>query len=165
MAREAGIDAPFYSITGWDDAVIPDRDVIPVFGGYPDGFWYRALAPLPPSPNYFFTAIRCEENVGSDLHSLRPDIDAKLAYFPYLTAEMGGGMELAYHRRPLMSADDIAALDIAKLGSGVTLYGYYMFHGGTNPNGKLTTLQESQATGYPNDCLLYTSHILFHFGT
>jgi hypothetical protein len=151
MAREAGIDAPFYSITGWDDAVIPDRDVIPVFGGYPDGFWYRALAPLPPSPHYFFTGIRCEENVGNDLHSQRPDIDAKLAPYPYLTAEMGGGMELAYHRRPLMSADDIAALDIAKLGSGVTLYGYYMFHGGTNPNGKLTTLQESQATGYPND--------------
>jgi len=38
-----------------------------------------------------------------------------------------------------------------KLGSGVTLYGYYMFHGGTNPDGKRTTLQESQATGYPND--------------
>jgi hypothetical protein len=32
MAREAGIDAPFYSITGWDAAIIPDRGVIPVFG-------------------------------------------------------------------------------------------------------------------------------------
>jgi len=151
MARGAGIVAPFYSITGWDNAAIPDRDVIPVFGGYPDGFWYRQSGPLPPSPNYFFTAIRCEENVGDDLLSLRPDIDAKLASYPYFTAEMGGGMEFAYHRRPVMSADDIAALDIVKLGSGVTLYGYYMFHGGTNPDGKLTTLQESMATGYPND--------------
>src|SRR5206468_2055516 len=35
--------------------------------------------------------------------------------------------------------------------SGVTMYGYYMFHGGTNPEGKKTSLQESQATGYPND--------------
>jgi len=26
-----------------------------------------------------------------------------------------------------------------------------MYHGGQNPEGKLTTLQESQATGYPND--------------
>jgi len=33
---------------------------------------------------------------------------------------------------------------LVKLGSGVTLYGYYMFHGGTNPDGKRTTLQESQ---------------------
>ncbi len=151
LADEAGLRAPFYSVTGWDNAAVPSRGVIPVFGGYADGFWYRRLAPLPPSPNYFFTPIRCEENVGADLCSLRPDIDALYASYPFLTAEMGGGMELAYHRRPLMTADDIAALDVVKLGSGVTLYGYYMFHGGTNPEGKLTTLQESQITGYPND--------------
>jgi beta-galactosidase len=151
MAGEAGLNAPFYSVTGWDDAAVPARGVIPVFGGYPDGFWYRELAPLAPSPNYFFTPIRCEENVGDDLCSRRTDIDRKYASFPFFTAEMGGGMEPAYHRRPLMSADDIAALDVVKLGSGVTLYGYYMFHGGTNPDGKQTTLQESQATGYPQD--------------
>ena len=151
MVREAGMDAPFYSITGWDDAVIPSRDVIPVFGGYPDGFWYRPLTPLPPSPDYFFSPNRCDENVAEDLCARRPDIDARVAPYPFFTAEMGGGMELAYHRRPLMTADDIAALDVVKLGSGVTLYGYYMFHGGTNPDGKMTTLQESQVTGYPQD--------------
>lgn len=156
LAHDAGLDAPFYSITGWDDAAIPSRDVIPVFGGYPEGFWYRSRAPLAPSPNYFFTPIRCEENVGDDLCSKRPEIDRKLAPYPFFTAEMGGGMELAYHRRPVMSSDDIAALDIVKLGAGVTLYGYYMFHGGTNPEGKLTTLQESQATGYWNDLPLKT---------
>jgi beta-galactosidase len=151
MARDAGLDAPFYSITGWDDAAIPSRDVIPVFGGYPDGFWYRPLTPLPPSPDYFFSPNRLDENVGEDLCAMRPDIDAQVAPYPFFTAEMGGGMELAYHRRPLMTADDIAALEVVKLGSGVTLYGYYMFHGGTNPDGKKTTLQESQVTGYPQD--------------
>jgi hypothetical protein len=55
-----------------------------------------------------------------------------------------------------MTADDIAALDVVKLGSGVVLYGYYMFHGGTNPDGKETTLEESQITGYPNDLPLKT---------
>jgi len=156
LAREAGLDTPFYTVTGWDDAAVPARDVVAVFGGYPDGFWYRSLKPLPPSPNYFFTPIRCEENVGNDLRSLRPDIDARFKTTPFLTAEMGGGMELAYHRRPLMTADDIAALDVVKLGAGVVLYGYYMFHGGTNPEGKLTTLQESQSTGYPNDLPIKT---------
>jgi beta-galactosidase len=151
MARAAGMDAPFYSITGWDDAVIPARGVIPVFGGYPDGFWYRPMTPLAPSPAYFFLPLRADENVGDNLQSKRPEIDARFAPYPFLTAEMGGGMELSYHRRPLMSADDIAALDVTKLGSGVTLYGYYMFHGGTNPDGKTTTLQESQTTGYPQD--------------
>jgi len=60
-------------------------------------------------------------------------------------------MEMSYHRRLVLTADDVAAMVLVKLGSGVTLYGYYMFHGGTNPDGKRTTLQESQATGYPND--------------
>ncbi|HKN59855.1 MAG TPA: beta-galactosidase [Candidatus Acidoferrales bacterium] len=151
LALEAGLDAPFYTITGWDDAVIPSSGVLPVFGGYPDGFWKRTAAALPPNVNYFFTLIRCDENVTDDLRSSRPDIDALDAHYPYLTAEMGGGMELSYHRRPLVDADDIAAMEVAKLGSGVSLYGYYMFHGGTNPDGKLTTLQESQITGYPND--------------
>jgi hypothetical protein len=64
---------------------------------------------------------------------------------------MGGGMEMSYHRRLVLTADDVAAMVLVKLGSGVTLYGYYMFHGGTNPDGIRTTLQESQATGYPND--------------
>ena len=151
LARDAGLDAPFYTATGWDGAEIPSQKILPVFSGYADAFWSRKVNELPPNANYFFTTIRCEENVGDDLRSKRPDIDAKYASYPFLTAEMGGGMELAYHRRPLMSADDTAAMALVKLGSGATMYGYYMFHGGTNPEGKKTTLQESQATGYPND--------------
>jgi beta-galactosidase len=151
LAREAGLDAPFYTLTGWDGAQIPSRDFLPIFGGYADGFWFRTLSELPPYPNYFFTNIRCEENVGDDLHSKHPEIDAMDAAYPFITTEMGGGMEISYHRRPSISADDTAAMELVKLGAGVTMYGFYMFHGGTNPDGKLTTLQESQATGYPND--------------
>ena len=151
IARDAGLDAPFYSVTAWDNAAIPARDFLPVFGGYADGFWWHNLGEQPPNPNYFFTSIRCEENVGDDLTSKHPEMDAVQATFPYLTAEMGGGMALSYHRRPSLSVDDTAAMEVVKLGSGVVLYGYYMFHGGTNPDGKKTTLQESQATGYPND--------------
>ena len=151
LALEAGLDAPFYTITGWDNAVIPDRGVVPVFGGYADQFWARGLEDLPPNPNYFFTPIRCEENVGDDLRSRRPEIDARFAAYPFFTAEMGGGMQPAYHRRPLITADDTAAMALVKLGAGVTLYGYYMFHGGTNPEGKRTTLMESQVTAYPQD--------------
>jgi len=38
-----------------------------------------------------------------------------------------------------------------KLGSGANLLGFYMYHGGENPEGKLTRLNETQATGYWND--------------
>src|SRR5947208_2194914 len=151
IARDAGLDAPFYTVTGWDGAAIPSRDVLPVFSGYADGFWWRRLDELPPNPNYFFTKIRCQENVSESLRSIHPDIDALDDKYPFLTSVMGGGMEIAYHRRPPMSVDDTSAMELLKLGSGVTMYGYYMFHGGTNPEGKKTSLQESQATGYPND--------------
>ncbi|MGA8029645.1 MAG: hypothetical protein WB992_21080 [Bryobacteraceae bacterium] len=61
------------------------------------------------------------------------------------------GVEGTYHRRPVIQPDDIAAMMPVMLGSGVNLYGTYMFQGGENLNGKLTTLQESQATGYPSN--------------
>jgi hypothetical protein len=136
LAVDAGLEAPFYTITGWDNAALPARGVLPVFGGYPDAFWDRKVTQLPPNPNYFFNPLSA---------------DSRFASYPFLTAEMGGGMQVAYHRRPLIAPDDTAAMLVAKLGSGANLYGYYMFHGGVNPDGKLTTLMESQATGYPND--------------
>jgi beta-galactosidase len=151
MLREAGLDTPFYSVTAWDNAAVPAKDVIPVFGGYADGFWWRSLGELPPNANFFFTPIRCQENVGDDLRSSRPDLDARYKDYPFLTAEMGGGMAQSYHRRPVLSPDDTAAMAVTKLGAGAVAYGYYMFHGGTNPDGKLNTFQESQASGSLND--------------
>ena len=47
---------------------------------------------------------------------------------------------------------DIYAMGLCGLGEGVNLLGYYMYHGGTNRMGKLSSFQESRATGYPNDC-------------
>ena len=70
---------------------------------------------------------------------------------PFLTAEVGGGMQDTYFRRPVVSADDIAAMPTVLVGSGANLLGFYMFQGGRNPEGKLTSLQESQETGYPTD--------------
>ena len=57
-------------------------------------------------------------------------------------------MATAYHRRPLLDALDIAAVAHAKIGRGSGWQGYYMYAGGPNPG---PDLQESHATGYPND--------------
>jgi hypothetical protein len=57
----------------------------------------------------------------------------------------------SYHRRILINPKDAESTTLIKLGSGSTLPGYYMYHGGVNPEGKLTTLMESQATEYWND--------------
>jgi beta-galactosidase len=71
--------------------------------------------------------------------------------YPFLTCEIGGGMMNSYHRRILFDPADNEATTLIKIGSGSTSPGYYMYHGGENPDGRLTTLQETQDTGYWND--------------
>lgn len=151
IALASGLDVPLYLITGWDNAVVPPRAVIPVYGGYPDAPWDDSMDKLPPAEIY---AFRIQNRVASNSRtgSGQPDPSNFAADpLPYLTAEIGGGIEDTYHRRPVIAPDDIAAMAPVLLGSGVNLYGTYMFQGGENPDGKLSTLQESQATGYPND--------------
>ncbi len=153
MAREAGLDVPLYTVTGWDNAVVPPHALIPVYGGYPDEPWSGSRGELRADPQGVF-----QFHVGTPVGTagimqgtIPPAEEVAHSHYPRLTAELGGGMEDTYHRRVVVSPDDIASMALTTLGSGVNLVGYYMFHGGTNPDGKLTTLQESQATDYPND--------------
>ena len=39
MAKEAGVDVPLYTMTGWNGARIPTKELLPLFGAYADGFW------------------------------------------------------------------------------------------------------------------------------
>jgi hypothetical protein len=154
MALAAGLDAPLYSVTGWDNAVQPGAEAIPVFGGYPDMPWDASIEQLPPGEVYAFRfANRWAGNMGAQGPAQQPAATSQqaMARYPFLGAEYGGGIQVTYHRRPVIGPDDIAAMLPTQLGSGVNMYGYYMFHGGTNPPGVLTTLQESQRTGYPTD--------------
>lgn len=153
LAIEAGLEVPLYTETAWDNAVIPARAVLPVYGGgYPDQPWDRSLDKLPPAEVYAFRFhSRVSANASAASEGAANTADSGLDDLPYLTAEIGGGNEITYHRRPVIHPDDIAAMFPVMLGSGVNLYGTYMFQGGENPDGKLTTLQESQQTGYPND--------------
>jgi beta-galactosidase len=153
MAVSDGFDVPLYTVTGWDGAVFPPHEVLPVFGGYTDWPWDDSIQKLPANEVY---AFRFESREGGDMGvpGGRPSsraTQAALSAYPFLSAEFGSGIEDTYHRRPLIHASDVAAMLPTQLGSGVNLMGYYMFHGGANPRGKLTTLQESQATGAPND--------------
>jgi hypothetical protein len=150
LAIAAGIAPPIFSITGWPGHDYPVHEVIPISGGYPDDFWTSLTTDSPPNPVYLLSTDRKLDDMGTmSLGDPAGRID--LRHYPFFAAEQGGGMETSYHRRPLLKPDDIAALTLTALGSGVNSYGYYMFHGGANPAGKLSTLQESIASGYPND--------------
>ncbi|HEX5324939.1 MAG TPA: beta-galactosidase [Capsulimonadaceae bacterium] len=156
LAREAGLDVPLYTRTGWPRlrTPMPFGQFLPLFGGYPDGFWDRSTAEMPLGyrENFLFRSVRTEIATGADQLGVREaKDDDDIACYPYFACEIGGGMLTSYHRRIVVTPKDIESLGLAKLGSGNNLQGYYMYHGGTNPDGKLTTLQESQATGYWND--------------
>jgi beta-galactosidase len=156
IAQSSGLNVPLYLVTGWDNAVLPPHAVLPIYGGgYPDEPWDSSIVKLKPAQVYafrFHSRVNSGANNGVKANSVSDapassDPDS----LPYLTIEIGGGIEDTYHRRPVIAADDIGAQVPVMLGSGVNLYGTYMFQGGENPDGTLTTLQESQETGYPND--------------
>ncbi|MDA1361018.1 beta-galactosidase [Glycomyces luteolus] len=165
IAEEAGLRVPIWTATGWGGAQVPDT-LLPVYGAYAEGFWedeateWPAFAPL----HFRYSEIRDDLSVGADLREALDGIAAAATHLdtlrPFATCELGGGMHVAYHRRPLVSGEDVANLALAKIGSGSAWQGYYMYAGGTQRTGPHGTEQESQATGYPNDvpALSYDFH-------
>ncbi|MFF5290623.1 galactose-1-phosphate uridylyltransferase [Paractinoplanes globisporus] len=160
LAREAGMAAPLWTATAWGSADLPAEEVMPLYGGYGDGFWVDADAPWDPTfrDHYFFSHVWDDPGIGADVRRLQlqgmradrshPRTPSEL--FPPATCELGGGMATAYHRRPRPAALDIATIAHCKIGNGSAWQGYYMYAGGTNPAGE-HGMQESHATGYPND--------------
>jgi len=156
LGREAGLDAPIYTRTGWDkpSGRMPFGELVPLYGVYAEGFWDRKLSPMPAGywKGFQFSRFRVDDATYSEPPGKGGTLDPPdVAQYPYLTCEIGGGMMNSYHRRILIYPEDIESTALVKLGSGSNLLGYYMYHGGVNPEGKLTTLMESQATGYWND--------------
>ena len=155
MATEIGFDLPFYTRTGWPElsSPVPFGEMIPLYGDYADGFWERSLKET--AGNYYrafnFKAFRSSTAIATEqLGEQKEKLSAGDEQYPYFTCELGGGMATAYHRRPYVYPEDAYSLAIVKLGSGSNLLGYYMYHGGTNPDGKtwLNEMQRTKATNY-----------------
>jgi beta-galactosidase len=151
LALKAGFDVPLYTVTAWDNTIYPARQVTPVFGSYPDAPWATSPLKLPPNEAY---AFRFDSRVTGDLSprslaaTAAGDADADAAHTPFLGAEYAGGLPSMYRRRTVVSPDDIASLLTVQIGSGVNLYGYYMFHGGRNPAGQPTREENTGIGGY-----------------
>ena len=156
LALGIGFDLPFYTRTGWPALTtpVPYGDLLPLYGDYADGFWERSLREGAGSYYKAFN-FKAQEKPATDMgaadaaNALAPSqADALPAEsYPYFTCELGGGMTTAYHRRPYIYPEDAYAMAVVKLGSGSNLLGYYMYHGGTNPESTTgITLHESVHT-------------------
>ena len=96
LAIESGMDAPLYTVTGWNSASgarIPVTEVVPVFGGYCDAPWESSIEELEPSSHYVFNQMRNDSAVGKDQISQISDDGWQLPYekYPFATCELGGG--------------------------------------------------------------------------
>ena len=150
MAENKGLTAPYFSATGWGGAYVPES-FLPVLGGYVDAPWANHTHELAASENFLFQPFHDDANIASDFAEGQSGFTFDTSKSPYLTAELGGGLQVTAHRRTYPYPEDIEAQTICMLGAGANLIGYYMYHGGMNPDGKYSTLQESKATGYAND--------------
>ncbi|SDE07718.1 beta-galactosidase [Glycomyces harbinensis] len=159
LAEELGLRVPIWTATGWGGAQVPDT-LLPVYGAYAEGFWEDADVEWPAfAPIHFrYSEVRDDLSVGADLRealdgvaAANPEDATAAPATPFATCELGGGMHVAYHRRPLVTGEDVAALALAKIGSGSAWQGYYMYAGGTQRSGSQGPEQESHESGYPND--------------
>ena len=151
IATDIGFDLPFYTRTGWPElrTPVPFGEMLPLYGDYADGFWDKEITEG--TGNYYkafnFKGFRSSTAIGTDLLGQQDaKINAGDEQYPYFTCELGGGMATAYHRRPFVYPEDAYSMALVKLGSGSNLLGYYMYHGGTNPEGLLNTLNECQTS-------------------
>lgn len=166
LAKGVGLDVPIYTATGWNNqygARMPVDEFLPVFSAYADHPWDDTLDELPLSYLYSFVTFRNDSAAWHGDDKLYDTDGWRLPYerYPFAICEMGCGLMPTHKRRPIVSPMDAYAMSLVKLGCGNNLIGYYMYHGGTNRIGRLSTFQESKATGYPNDLPILN----YDFGT
>lgn len=134
LARSKGVDVPLYTMTGWNRVAIPASRLLPLFGAYSVSFW-TPVDNLNFRKSFVFTDIRDDGDMGAQFVNLRPGRVENMERYPYACCEIGGGMPSSYRKRIKVSPDEIAAMALVRLGCGSNMPGYYMYHGGVNPDG------------------------------
>ncbi len=147
-ARKYGMDVPLYTVTGWGDGSVPPGEVIPLWGGYPDESWTPNIEKITGRGNYTFSSFRDDETIGN-AQVKKKDNYLNHSNLPYFTCEMGVGIFVSTHRRPVIGPIDGLGMIMAKIGSGGNLLGYYIFAGASQPLGVYSTMEENKdETGY-----------------
>ncbi|HEY4322570.1 MAG TPA: beta-galactosidase [Mucilaginibacter sp.] len=147
-AIKYGMDVPLYTVTGWGDGSVPQYEVIPLWGGYPDESWTPNIQKITSCDNYHFSSFRNDTTIGN-AQVVKKDQYMDYSSYPYFTCEMGVGIFNSIHRRPVLGKLDGLGLIMARIGSGGNLLGYYVFAGCSNPLGIYSSMEENKdETGY-----------------
>jgi hypothetical protein len=158
IARDQGMDVPLYTCTGWGaGGAAPFGEMVPLSGSYAEGFWNRSPERMPSgyANSFRFSGSRHgnaaamgalkgvpEGALGGPRPTTTPS-PASAGAYPFFTCELGAGMMPSYHHRVFIYPEDAESIGLVKLGSGANLLGFYMYHGGQNPDGKLELPQRN----------------------
>ncbi|WNS40716.1 beta-galactosidase [Paenibacillus sp. MMS20-IR301] len=149
LAIEAGIDTPVYTCTGWGGATTPVPEMLPLWGGYAYWPWIYyeedrvgGVKEHPATPEYIFRDKHNDAIPAS--YNFEPFY--KPEDYPYACCEMGGGMVQFYKYRFEFPYTSVPAMSVMKTAEGCNMLGYYMYHGGTNPRGKINPYTNDLAT-------------------
>ena len=164
---EIGYIVPFYTRTAWGKAINTGDELLPMYGAYCDAPWSPALTEDVAKRRFLMMDEKQVDALGfgveanltlEDIKNTRAEQDAilyekfiALSPSPLLTTELGGGMQPSKRRRVVCEKDDNEALTICMLGRGCNFLGYYIFHGGTHPNGVHDYMQSTANGVMAND--------------
>jgi len=124
LAQNAGLLVPIYTATGWGNAAVIENGSLPVTAAYP----YPTWAPAEPSDFYLYTNLQEDPDYAP--------VRYRAEDYPYLAAEIGGGIMNTYSRRLNIPPESFDPMINRFLGSGANGIGYYMYHGGSTPRGE-----------------------------
>lgn len=147
MAVQLGFDVPLYSMTHWMDSEYPKGEIVPYAGFYIEAPWTTSGKEEIPTGNFeFFTYNRLSDNIGTDIIKIEGEVESLSGEnndSPFFTCEVGVGTTAFYHRRAVVPEEMAGEMINLRLGCGANMMGYYMYAGGTNPVGQVTTMQSS----------------------
>ena len=115
IAREAGLDAPLYTATGWGGSPVPAGEFLVTSGAY------SYLGDGPPT----------EASTFSDLYDRKPD----WYQYPWAYVELGAGCPVQTTWRPIVPPESAEVTLLTRAACGGSSFCMYMYHGGTNPFG------------------------------
>ena len=139
IACKVGFNVPIYTVTAWSGGLPDDYSVVPLFGSYPEAPWAHGIKPLPNEERFKINKLFVDKVVGNDNEKLQKNSDDEKTYrimqeTPLSMCELGVGVQATTHRRPFVSTMDAYVMSLTSIARGVNLLGYYVFHGGRNPN-------------------------------
>lgn len=150
IAVEVGFLVPIYTVTSWSGELVRG-EVLPLSGQYPEAPWAQSLKPLPYDDRFRIVPLHADSVIGNDTNvvgSLTNE-DSIFDLTPLGMCELGAGVQATKHRRPIISTKDAYSLSMVSIAKGINILGYYIFHGGRNPN--FAPMQETRRTLYPNN--------------